>query len=123
MRSDSEAEYVKYVSARLPALHRAAFLLCGGDRDRADDVVQVTITRLYQRWSQASRADNVDAYVHRMLVRTFVDERRRSWAKVWLTSKADEVVREAHEPHGTVDDRDVVVAALRTLPPKQRAVL
>src|SRR5690348_16512 len=48
MRSSSSAEYVAYVTARLPALHRAAFLLCGGDADRADDIVQSTITRLYQ---------------------------------------------------------------------------
>ena len=74
MRNSSDAEYVDYVTARLAALHRAAFLLCGGDADRADDVVQTTITRLYQRWRQASRADNLDAYVHRMLAHTFVDE-------------------------------------------------
>ncbi len=125
MRADSEAEYVEYVTARLPALHRAAFLLCGGDADRADDVVQSMITRLYQRWRQASRADNLDAYVHRMLVHTFVDEKRRAWSRVRLlpvsaeSSAADAPV----EPHSAVDDRDALVAALRTLPPRQRAVL
>jgi RNA polymerase sigma-70 factor (sigma-E family) len=121
MRTDSEAEYVEYVTARLPALHRAAFLLCGGDADRADDIVQSTITRLYQRWRQASRADNLDAYVHRMLVHTFVDEKRRAWSKVRLqpSSAADSAV----EPQIAVDDRNALVAALRTLPPRQRAVL
>jgi hypothetical protein len=39
MLPDSEREYVDYVSARLPRLHRAAYLLCG-DAHRADDVVQ-----------------------------------------------------------------------------------
>ena len=121
MRADSEAEYVEYVTARLPALHRAAFLLCGGDADRADDVVQSTITRLYQRWRQASRADNVDAYVHRMLVHTFVDEKRRAWSKVRLL--ADSTGERAVEPHTAVDDRDALVTALRMLPPRQRAVL
>ena len=121
MRADSEAEYVEYVTARLPALHRAAFLLCGGDADRADDVVQSTITRLYQRWRQASRADNLDAYVHRMLVHTFVDEKRRAWSKVRLL--AESTGGPAVEPHTAVDERDALVAALRTLPPRQRAVL
>jgi RNA polymerase sigma-70 factor (sigma-E family) len=122
MRSSSEAEYVAYVTARLPALHRAAFLLCGGDADRSDDVVQSTITRLYQRWRQAVRADNLDAYVHRMLVHTFVDEKRRAWSKVRLlpwTVDSFAVV----EPHADVDDRNALVAALRTLPARQRAVL
>src|SRR5689334_8090559 len=124
MRADSEAEYVEYVTARLAALHRAAFLLCGGDADRADDVVQSTITRLYQRWRQASRADNLDAYVHRMLVHTFVDEKRRTWSKVRLLSfTAGTADEPAVEPHAAVDERDALVAALRNLPPRQRAVL
>ena len=123
MRSGSEAEYTTYVSARLTALHRAAYLLCGGDKDRADDVVQVTITKLYQRWNKASRADNLDAYVHRMLVRTYIDEGRRFWARVWLLAKTDDVMGGVDEPYAVVDNRGVVIAALRTLPPRQRAVL
>jgi len=121
MRADSEAEYVAYVTARLPALRRAAFLLCGGDVDRGDDIVQLTITRLYQRWRQASRADNLDAYVHRMLVHTFADEKRRAWSRVRLLpeSAADAAI----EPQTAVDDRGALVAALRILPPRQRAVL
>ena len=121
MRAESEAEYVDYVTARLPALRRAAFLLCGGDVDRGDDIVQSTITRLYQRWRQASRADNLDAYAHRMLVHTFVDEKRRAWSKVRLLPES--AVDAAVEPQTAVDDRGALVAALRTLPPRQRAVL
>ncbi|MET7420116.1 SigE family RNA polymerase sigma factor [Dactylosporangium sp. NPDC005555] len=128
MRSDSEADYTTYVAARLPALHRAAYLLCGGDKDRADDVVQVTITKLYRSWKRASRADNVDAYVHRMLVRTYIDEKRRLWSRVWLLPPGDDAsagagAEGAAEPYTTIDDRGVVVAALRKLPPRQRAVL
>jgi DNA-directed RNA polymerase specialized sigma24 family protein len=55
------ADYVEYVSARLPALHRAAYLLCG-DAHRADDIVQATITTLSVNWRRASRADNLDGY-------------------------------------------------------------
>ena len=123
MRTDSEAEYVEYVTARLPALHRAAYLLCGGDADRADDVVQSTITRLYQRWKQASRADNLDAYVHRMLVHTFVDEKRRAWSRVRLLPWAGSDQTDSGEPQAAIDDRGALVAALRALPPRQRAVL
>ena len=123
MRSDSEADYTTYVSARLTALHRAAYLLCGGDKDRADDVVQVTITKLYRSWGRASRADNVDAYVHRMLVRTYIDEKRRLWSRVRLLPWTEDAMTGVDEPYGTVDDRGVVVAALRALPPRQRAVL
>jgi RNA polymerase sigma-70 factor (sigma-E family) len=126
MREDGEAEYVEYVSARMPMLYRAAYLLCGGDKDRADDVVQSTVTKLYQRWSQARRADNLDAYVHRMLVHAFVDEKRRPWSRVRLWSWTAETAEtgETAEPHETtVESRSMLVAALRRLPPRQRAAL
>ena len=112
--------YVSYVTARLPALQRAAFLLCGGDVHRADDVVQATITRLYQHWKRVSRSDNVDAYVHRMLVHAVVDERRHSWSRVQLGGRPEAV---GGDPHSGVDERGSLVAALRRLPPRQRAVL
>ncbi|HZM80059.1 MAG TPA: SigE family RNA polymerase sigma factor [Candidatus Limnocylindrales bacterium] len=123
MREDDDAEYTAYVSARLVALHRAAYLLCGGDKIRADEIVQVTITKLYQRWKKASRADDLDAYVHRMLVNAHIDEWRGSWARVWLLPKHDDGIKGIDEQYVGVDDRALVVAALRTLPPRQRAVL
>jgi RNA polymerase sigma-70 factor (sigma-E family) len=119
MRSESEREYVEYVSARLPRLHRTAYLLCG-DADRADDVVQATITSLYLHWRRASAADNLDGYVHRILVRRYLDERRRPWSGVVLTADAPD--RAASADH-SVEDRDTVTAALRRLPKGQRAVL
>jgi RNA polymerase sigma-70 factor (sigma-E family) len=128
MRAETQAAYVDYVSARLPALHRAAYLLCAGDAHRADDIVQATITRLFQHWKRISASDNIDAYVHRMLVHALVDEKRLSWSRVRLMGGA--VDRAAAEPHARIDDRSSqiderssLVAALRRLPPRQRAVL
>lgn len=83
MKADEEREYVDYVTARLPRLHRAAYLMCG-DGDRADDVVQATLTTLYRHWRRARAADKLDAYVHRMLVRHFINEKRRVWSRVLL---------------------------------------
>src|SRR5262245_61536015 len=75
MKAEAEREYVEYVSARLAHLHRAAYLLCG-DGHRADDIVQATLTALYRHWDRATAAQNIDAYVHRILVRRFLDEKR-----------------------------------------------
>jgi RNA polymerase sigma-70 factor (sigma-E family) len=119
MNSESEREYVEYVSARLPRLHRAAYLLCG-DPHRADDVVQATITSLYLHWRRARVADNLDGYVHRILVRRYLDERRRPWSAVILAGH----VPERPAPVGrNVEEHDAVAAALRQLPKGQRAVL
>src|SRR4051794_23859200 len=89
MRDASEEEYVDYVTARIPALRRLAYLLTG-DEHRADDLVQQTITTLYLKWRRAQAADHLDAYVRTMLVRKFVDERRLAWARVRLFRESPE---------------------------------
>ncbi|MEU7845871.1 SigE family RNA polymerase sigma factor [Micromonospora parva] len=119
---DAEGEFVEYVSARLPSLHRTAFLMCG-DAHLADDVVQQTITALYVNWRRVSRADNVDAYVHRMLVHKLVDEKRLSWAKVRLLGSAPVPERSPATPHDDLAERDSLLAALARLPRGQRTVL
>ena len=70
MRTADEEQYVEYVTARLPGLRRTAYLLCG-DAHRADDVVQATITKLFLHWRRAREAENLDGYVHAILVRCF----------------------------------------------------
>jgi RNA polymerase sigma-70 factor (sigma-E family) len=119
MGAGSDDEYTEYVSARIPALRRLAYLLTG-DAHRADDLVQQTITTLYVKWQRARAADNLDAYVRTMLVRTYVDEKRLAWARVGL-------FREAPEPPPVTEagpeDRHLVRAALTRLPRRQQAVL
>jgi RNA polymerase sigma-70 factor (sigma-E family) len=114
-----EQEYVDYVTARLPSLRRLGYLLCG-DEHGADDLVQQTITALYVHWRRASAADNIDAYVRQMLVRAFLDEKRRPWSRVRLTDAPPE--RPDQADAGT-EDRIVLQAALQQVPPRQRAVL
>jgi len=54
---------------------------------RADDIVQATVTALFRYWRRAAEVDNLDAYVHRMLVRNFLNERRLKWSRVLLMSE------------------------------------
>lgn len=119
MGPDHEREYVEYVRGRLPRLHRLAYLLCA-DSFAADDIVQTTLTALYVNWKRASGADNLDAYVHRIMVRRYIDERRRRWSKVLLDSHIPE---RAAPPGQGFEDRDELMAALRALPKGQRAVV
>ncbi len=114
-----EQEYVEYVTARLPTLRRLGYLLCG-DEHGTDDLVQQTITALYVHWRPASAADSIDAYVRQMLVRAFLDEKRRPWSRVRLTEAPPERPR---QPDADAEDRIVLRAALRQVPRKQRAVL
>jgi RNA polymerase sigma-70 factor (sigma-E family) len=120
MRAELENEYVQYARACIARLHRIAYMLCG-DAHRADDVVQETLASMYVRWPALRSVDNIDAYVRTMLVRSFLRERRRPWARVRLGGSPPEV---GGDPGGAaVEDRDRLVRALTRIPARQRAVL
>ncbi|GAB3847821.1 SigE family RNA polymerase sigma factor [Dactylosporangium cerinum] len=120
MRPDREHDFSQYVQARIPRLHRVAYQVLG-DRDRADDAVQNTLTVLYQRWTRMHDVENLDAYVHTMLVRSCLSDRRRWWAKVQLRETTPDLPVAADDP--LVEQRMVLRAALRRLPEGQRTVL
>lgn len=119
MRRQDEEQYTEYVTARLPQWRRLALSLCK-DADRADDVVQQAITKLYVHWSKARAADDIDAYVRTIVVRAFLNEKRLRWAKVRLAAETPEV---EPLPGPDVETRLVVDRALTRIPPRQRAVL
>ncbi|MDT3397420.1 SigE family RNA polymerase sigma factor [Streptomyces sp. B1866] len=121
--ADAERAYTAYVSARLPVLRRVAHLLCR-DPHRADDIVQTTLTRLYVHWRLACAAADLDAYVHAMLVRCFLNEQRLGWARVRLAGTPEEIPGLPPAARGPdVETRTVVHTALSRVPPRQRAVL
>lgn len=119
MPDASDQEYIEYVTARLPALRRLAYALCG-DADQADDLVQETATRLYRRWSRIGEVEQLDAYVRMVLVRLFLDTRRRGWWRVHLFGGPPDI--RSTEDRGA-EERAVLREALAKVPPRQRAVL
>lgn len=119
MRDGSEQEYIEYVKARLPRLRRLAYSLCGNE-DQADDLVQEAVTKLYLHWSRAADVTHLDAYVRKILVRTFLDGRRKGWWRVLLFGAVPDV---RYTQEQSADDRTVLRDALAELPPRQRAVL
>ncbi|GGM47724.1 SigE family RNA polymerase sigma factor [Dactylosporangium sucinum] len=119
MREDLEREYVEYFEARMPHMRRLAALLCG-DVHRGDDVAQAAATTLYVKWRQARAAADLDAYVRRIVVNTFLRERKLRWSGVALTERPPDRPAAAGQP---LDERVVVRAALRGLPRRQQAVL
>ncbi|WBB65870.1 SigE family RNA polymerase sigma factor [Micromonospora sp. WMMD812] len=119
MRRADEDDFRAYVADRMDRWRRSAFLLCQ-DWHTADDVVSVAVARLYRSWGTVSRADNRDAYAQRVLTRCWLDERRRPWnnrEQSW--AQVPDTVGVAQD----VTDRDGLAALLRSLGPRQRAVL
>jgi RNA polymerase sigma-70 factor (sigma-E family) len=117
-RGDRDREFTAYVAARAPALRRVAYLLCG-DWHRAEDLTQSALARLYLAWSRARRTGAIDRYARRIVVRVFLDERRRLWRREVPTAVLPEPPVAAH----TSEDRLVVLEALDLVPPRQRAAL
>jgi RNA polymerase sigma-70 factor (sigma-E family) len=122
---DRSAEFVDFAGTHRADLVRTATLLCAGDEAFAEDVVQTTLTRIYLSWPRVRRADSPLAYARKCLTHVFIDEARRAHRRRETTVE-DPALAMPREPAvaGTdLDLRDVVLAALDSLGPRQRAVI
>ena len=117
---DRDEEFAEYYAARGSHMRKTAYLLCG-DWDLAQDLTQTAFVKLYQVWWRVSRKDVLDKYTRQVLLRTFLDERRRPWRRE--RTSGDDVVldRPVHDP--VVTDRIALWAALEAVPRRQRATL
>ena len=80
LKADRDAAFTDYVAARRPELRRLAFALCGS-WDRAEDLLQNALVKLYVAWPRVEAAHNQDAYVRRAVLNAVVDESRRPWRR------------------------------------------
>jgi RNA polymerase sigma-70 factor (sigma-E family) len=121
-RAEHEDEFVAFVASRRQQLRNTAYLLCG-DWHLAEDLVQTTFTKLYLAWQRLDRHEVLDQYTRRVLVRTYLDERRRPWRRERATEPGSWVLDSAayHDPDP--GDPRVLRAALAQLPERHRAVL
>lgn len=110
-------EFDEYVAARRVRLVRTAVLLGCPPAD-AEDVVQTALLRCYRSWRRVSRADSPDAYVHRVLVNTYLDSRSRRWTGEVPTESLPEPVADVDLSLGLAVRR-----ALAAMSDEHRAVL
>jgi len=114
-----DEEFTHFVTARMGVMRRVAYLLCQ-DWQRADDLVQVAITRLYVRWDRVRGMEHTEAYARTILVREYLSEQRSGWARrVSLDVPVPDAAGRVPDTETTLDMR----AALAALPPRQRATL
>lgn len=118
---DRDAEFGEYLESRAVVMRRTAYLLCGGDWQRAEDLVQTTLTKIYVAWSRIRRDGSVDAYSRKIMVRAAIDESRRAYRR---REAVVEVLPEVEVPKGAAVEEAVDVRrALARLPAGQRAVV
>lgn len=118
--ADRDIAFAQFVTAKADGLQRTAYLLCG-DWHRAEDLTQVTFTKLYRQWHRLTDLDALDGYARKVLVRVFLSERRLGWfRREHVTAEhADQPEQGGDRP----EDRLMLLAALRRVPAGQRAVL
>lgn len=115
-------EFAAYFARRRDAVRRTAYLLCG-DWHKADDLAQTAFVALHRRWHKIRDHGALDAYVRKTLVRASIDESRRPWRRERAVDALPEPAPSGESVDETVAQREMLLAALREVPPKQRAVL
>ena len=112
-------DFSAFAVSRWPGLVRLAFGLTG-DRWAAEDIAQVTLARAYVAWRRVRRADDPDAYLRRILI----NASNRRFRRHRVAEQSGDPPETAVEgPADLVGERAALLAALRQLPPRQRAVV
>ena len=115
-----DADFTAYMQARKPSLLRTAYLLTG-DRHSAEDLVQVSLAKLYLAWDRVQDRGSIDGYVRRIMVNEHNSLWRRGWKKrEFATETMPETSSHDEYDEGT---RGALWDAVQTLPKKARAVV
>ena len=121
MRQSDEDGFTGFVCAHSTSLFRTAYLMTG-DYQRAEDLLQTTLVRLYQRWPRVAAMDRPLPYARKVVV-----SQAASW---WRRRSSHEqpllVLRDEPVWAGRLEDvaeHDRVWQAVLSLPPRQRAVM
>lgn len=114
------ADYSDFVAMRWPSLVRTAYLLTG-DHGHAEDLAQAALTKCLISWPRLRARESADAYVRKVLLNTYISWRRKSsWHEM---PSEDPPAIESYDSTEGLAQRSVLLDALATLPPKQRAVV
>ncbi len=124
MRTADEERFREFARGQALAMRRCAFLLCG-DWHFAEDLVQTALAKIYRAWPRIRSTDTLDHYVRTVLLRCWLDEKRRPR---WRMEHRGGVIPDHPDPAAEFDPnrdwtRTAVLAALQEISPKQRAVL
>jgi RNA polymerase sigma-70 factor, ECF subfamily len=116
-----DAALAEFAAARWSALLRFGLLLTGNAAD-AEDLVQTALARTAARWRAMRHLERPEAYVRTAMVRLCANRWRSLLSRERLTAEVPDRAA-VSDPIEDVADREAMWAALRTLPPRQRAVV
>jgi RNA polymerase sigma-70 factor (ECF subfamily) len=118
VKDDASSDFETFFRAEHLRLQGALFLMTGS-REEAKELMQDAFLKLWERWDRVQTMEDRTGYLYRTAMNGFRSRYRR--AKL----AALRSLRLAHPPdqYEESDERDRLIRALRTLPPKQRTAL
>jgi RNA polymerase sigma-70 factor (sigma-E family) len=121
MRTVSDvAAFSEFAEACTPSLFRTAYLMAG-DHQLAQDLLQEALVKTLIAWPRLHDRGDLEAYTRRVIVTTSISWRRRRSFHERPTDTLPE--RIGVDPAEAVATHRAVVAALLTVPPRQRAAI
>ncbi len=112
--------FTDFVEARSSSLFRTAYLMVG-EHQLAQDLLQEALVKTLIAWPRLRDPSTVEAYTRRIVVTTSISwKRRRSFHE-----RPSETLPERATPDAVdaLVSHDAVLAALQSLPPRQRAAI
>jgi len=97
----------------------AALCLTTGDRQEAEELTQDAFVRVLERWAAVSSMEDPSGYLFVTAMNLFRKRLRRAKLAAWLPVGHPST----DTAFNTIDDRDLLVRALRALTPRQRAAV
>lgn len=128
LASPSDDCFDQAVARYAPVLREAARRLTGSS-DEAEDLVQDAVMRAWTFWDRFEPGSNARAWLHRILMNTFINAYRKQRRERELFRAAGEETRrdaraaQEHEHSERDGLGDEVGAALAALPPEFRTVV
>jgi RNA polymerase sigma-70 factor (sigma-E family) len=114
----ADDEFRDFMRGRWPAIVRLAYGLTG-DLGHAEDVAQAAFARAYASWARVTRTGDPDAYLRRIVV----NENHRRFRKRRVAEDLRGELPDSGVTGFAPDPHAELLAALRRLGPRQRAVI
>jgi RNA polymerase sigma factor (sigma-70 family) len=116
LRKPDEESFRAFAGKNAAGLRRLAYLFSGDWH-----------LEIYRAWSKVQKQDSLQNYSRRVLLNTWLDEKRRPWRRSELrVDRVPDVPDVAADPEANQDRswaKDMTHRALLELPPRQRAAL
>ena len=119
-RSAEAPTFEEYAGIAWASLYRYAYLLAGNHAD-AEDIAQQTLVKAYRSWSRVEKSDSPAAYLRQILTNTYLSQRRPKARRLELLM--DTPPETWQMPVGGPEDRMALWPHVKSLPPRQRAVV